>query len=369
MNKKYQVFISSTQKDLVDERIDIMQALLESKCIPAGMELFATANRKSWEIIEQDINESDFYLLVIAGMYGSLTKDQYGNRISYTEKEYNYAISTKKPMMVFMYKDINNLPAGKVENSQAGRNRLEKFKSRIIESQIQVTFWNNTGELISKMKSSIQELIKITPSAGWIKGTDLNSEGITDDFLSKILNVHDWRLERIFKTRAEKNTESDPKLEKHDIKVLDGIAFGLSSFRCNRKYDVLMCLRNGMNMRLLTMNPYTEFAKQRAIEENVHPDSIRNSIIELVDWINNLNRESDNGKIEIKYYNAMTLDFYWRIDNDLYVGPYMYKTVSQQTVTAKFSKGGKGFNLYTHYFENLWNDSALCEYPHEFIKV
>ncbi len=67
MKKKYQVFISSTEKDLVDERHKIMQALLESNCIPSGMELFATSNKKSWEIIEQDIDESDFYLLVIAG--------------------------------------------------------------------------------------------------------------------------------------------------------------------------------------------------------------------------------------------------------------------------------------------------------------
>lgn len=369
MNKKYQVFISSTQKDLVDERIDIMQALLESKCIPAGMELFATANKKSWEIIKQDIDESDFYLLVIAGMYGSLTKDHHGNQISYTEKEYNYAVSIKKPIMVFMYKDINTLPAGKVEKSQAGRKRLDKFKNRILESHIQVTFWTNTGELISKMKSSIQELIHSTPSAGWVKGTAISSEGITDDFMNKIDNVCDWGLEKIFKTRAEKNAESDPKLEKHNVKILDGIAFGLSSFRCNREYDVLKCLQNGMNMRLLAMNPHTEFARQRAIEENSHPDSIKDSIMKLVEWVNKLNKKSNNGKIEIKYYNAMTLDFYWRIDNDLYIGPYMYDIVSQQTITAKFSSGGKGFNLFTRYFEDLWNNSALCQYPPEFIKV
>ena len=368
MNKKYQVFISSTQKDLVDERIDIMQALLESKCIPAGMELFASANKKSWDIIKQDIDESDFYLLVIAGMYGSLTKDQRGKEISYTEKEYNYAVSIKKPIMVFMHKDIECLPSGKVEKTQTGKKRLEKFKNRILESHIQVNFWTNTGELISKIKTSIQELIRDTPSAGWIKGTFLNSQGITNDFINKIDNISDWGLERIFKTRAEKNAESDPKLEKHDIKALDGIAFGLSSFRCNREHDVLECLQNGMNMRLLAMNPHTELVKQRAIEENVHSDSIKNSILQLVDWVNRLNGKSNNGKIEIKFYNAMTLDFYWRIDNELYVGPYMYDVVSQQTITAKFSAGGKGFNLYTRYFESLWNNAQLCEYPPEFIK-
>ena len=367
MNKKYQVFISSTQKDLVDERIHIMQALLESKCIPAGMELFATANKKSWEIIKQDIDESDFYLLVIAGMYGSTTKDEYGKIISYTEKEYNYAVSINKPIMVFMHKDIDSLPAGKVEKSQVARNRLEKFKKRVLESNLQVSFWTNPNELISKMKSSVQELILNVPSAGWVKGTTLCNEGITSDFINKINNVCDWGLEKIFKTRAEKNAESDPKLEKHDVKILDGIAFGLSSFRCNREYDVLKCLENGMNMRLLTMNPHTEFAKQRAIEENTHPDSINNSFIKLVEWVNKLNKKSNNGKIEIKYYDAMTLDFYWRVDNDLYVGPYMYDIISQQTITAKFSNGGKGFNLYTRYFEDLWNNSALCKYPPEFI--
>lgn len=368
MNKKYQVFISSTKKDLEKERIDIMQALLESKCIPAGMELFATANRKSWDIIKKDIDESDFYLLVIAGMYGSITKDHSGHEISYTEKEYNYAINTKKPIMVFIYKDINNLPAGKVEKTQLGKKRLESFKKRILNSGLQVSFWNNSGELISQIKTSIQDLIRNTPSAGWIKGTDLNKEGISVDFQNKIKNFDDWGLSKIFKTRAEKNSESDPMLESHDVKLLDGIAFGLSSFRSNREQDIIQCLQNGMKMRLLVMNPNTEFVKQRAIEEKMHEDSIRDSIFKLVEWVNKLNKLSTNGKIEIKYYNAMTLDFYWRLDDIVYVGPYMYDIVSQQTITAKFVKGGKGFNMYTNYFESLWNDQNLSQYPIDFIK-
>ena len=301
-------------------------------------------------------------------MYGSLTKDDLGNTISFTEKEYNYAVENKKPIMVFMYKNVDDLPAGKVEKSQLGKKRLEKFKKRIYDSNMQVSFWTNTGELISKIKSSIQDLIRTTPSAGWIKGTTLNQEGISAEFINKIKNFDDWRLERIFKTRAEKNTESDPKLESHNVKILDGIAFGLSSFRSNREHDVLMCLQNGMRMRLLAMNPDSDFAKQRAIEEDVHPDSIKNSIVKLVEWVNKLNKQSNKGKIEIKYYNAMTLDFYWRIDDELYVGPYMYNILSQQTITVKFSNGGKGFSLYSRYFEDLWNNEDLCQYPPEFIK-
>ena len=369
MNKKYQVFVSSTQKDLETERQAIMQALLESKCIPAGMELFPAANKKSWELIQQDIIESDFYLLVIAGRYGSLTNESSTNdkKISFTEKEYNFALSIKKPIVVFMYKDYNLLPVEKVEKTQKGRKRLEQFKRRILDSNMQVAFWTDIGGLISKIKTSIQELINNTPYAGWIKGTELNCSGIDSNFIRKIDGFNSWGIEKIFKTRAEKNAESDPRLEEHNVKKIDGIAFGLSSFRSSRENDVLQCLQNGMKMRLLVMNPNSEFAKQRAIEENVHPDSISDSIIKLVAWVNKLNSQSEKGKIEIKYYNAMTLDFYWRMDDDLYIGPYMYDIVSQQTITIKFTKGGKGFNLFTRYFEKLWNNENLCHYPKEFI--
>jgi len=40
IEKRYQVFISSTFEDLQEERQEVMRALLELDCIPAGMELF-----------------------------------------------------------------------------------------------------------------------------------------------------------------------------------------------------------------------------------------------------------------------------------------------------------------------------------------
>lgn len=354
MEKRYQIFVSSTYEDLINERKAITQALLECKCFPSGMELFPASNQKSWDIIKKVINDSDYYLLVIAGRYGSTIKEN-GKHIGYTEKEYNYALQIKKPIIAFINDDIENMRSKNVEQTQAGKTRLDKFKKRVKNSNIQVAFWKDTGELVSKIKSSIQELINSTPSTGWIKG-DIN-------YNENSIVYKDWGLEKIFKTRAEKNIESDPKLEGHKVKQLDGIAFGLSSFRSNREKDILLCLKNGMNMRLLVMNPNSEFVLQRAIEEKEHKDSIATSIRKLVEWVEKLNQLSDNGKIQIKYYNAMTLDFYWRIDDELYIGPYMYNVVSQQTVTYKFIKGGRGFNLYTDYFESLWNNKDLCQNP------
>ena len=52
----------------------------------------------------------------------------------------------------------------------------------------------------------------------------------------------------------------------------------------------------------------------------------------------------------------MTLDFYWRVDDEIYIGPYWYKFSSQNTITYKFVSGKQGFDMYADYFEQLWDD-------------
>jgi hypothetical protein len=53
MEKRYQVFVSSTFTDLIDERRAVMQALLELDCIPAGMELFPASTDDQWTLIQR----------------------------------------------------------------------------------------------------------------------------------------------------------------------------------------------------------------------------------------------------------------------------------------------------------------------------
>lgn len=180
------------------------------------------------------------------------------------------------------------------------------------------------------------------------------------DYRKEYMAWSEWKLEQIFRTRADKNRDSDPKLEKHNLKQLDGIAFGLKSFRSNRRNDVLRCMQNGMDVRLLVMDPTSDFVKQRELEESAALGSISKSIWDLIEWAEELNRQSNYGKIQIRFYDTMTLDFYWRLDDEIYIGPYMLDVESQQTITYKYVKGGKGFQLYSEYFESLWNNKKFC---------
>ena len=57
MEIKHQVFVSSTYEDLKDERREVMHALLELDCIPAGMELFPATDEDAWSLIKEIIDE------------------------------------------------------------------------------------------------------------------------------------------------------------------------------------------------------------------------------------------------------------------------------------------------------------------------
>lgn len=172
--------------------------------------------------------------------------------------------------------------------------------------------------------------------------------------------LDEWNIDRIYSTRAEKSAESDPELAKAKY-CLDAIGFGFSSFRGKHTNKVVTLLRKGVDIRIITMNPNSQFTEIRDKEEHKSIGSTSHSIRDMIEWADKLNAQNPKGKIVIKGYDTMTLDFYWRVDDTLYVGPYWYGVDSQQTITYRFSDGGKGFAQYTEYFDNLWDNTDFCK--------
>lgn len=165
MDRRHQVFISSTYGDLKEERAEIIQALLELDCIPAGMELFPAATEAAWDLIKGVIDDSDYYCLVIGGRYGSVDSEG----VSYTEKEYDYAVSRKKPVMAFVHADPGSIPASKTEKSEQGRKKLESFLKKV-ESAHHRKLWSSPAELGGLVSRSLVNMRKAYPAEGWVRG-------------------------------------------------------------------------------------------------------------------------------------------------------------------------------------------------------
>lgn len=111
MEKRYQVFVSSTYADLKTERQKVIQALMELDCIPAGMELFPAADEEQFEFIKRVIDDCDYYLLIIGGRYGSVTSEG----ISFTEKEYEYALDLGLKVIALLHEKPDEIPFGRSE--------------------------------------------------------------------------------------------------------------------------------------------------------------------------------------------------------------------------------------------------------------
>jgi len=185
-NKKYQVFVSSTYNDLIEERKSITQTLLECDCIPTGMELFPASNRSQWDLIKKVINESDYYLLVIAGRYGSIGTDDNGNKVGYTEMEYDYAKSIGKPIVVFLHKNRGTLPSEKTEKKY--KKRLEDFIRKVSDNR-EVRYWDNSADfgLQKLIIQSMAHLKQTEPAPGWIRGEDVNTIDLPPEYNQYLL--------------------------------------------------------------------------------------------------------------------------------------------------------------------------------------
>lgn len=164
MDKRYQVFVSSTYEDLREERAEVMQALLELDCMPAGMELFPAASEEQWSWITKVIDESDYYLLIIGGRYGSLHPSK---GLSFTELEYRYAVDIGKPIISFLHGSPSEISTGKTDPTAELRKQLSDFREFC--QQRLCKYWSNPADLGGKVSRSMTQLMKRHPAVGWVR--------------------------------------------------------------------------------------------------------------------------------------------------------------------------------------------------------
>lgn len=154
-----------------------MQALLELRCIPSGMELFPASNDEQWKLIKRVIDDSDYYLVVIGGRYGSLGP----TGISYTEMEYRYALERGKPVIGFIHENPGSIPSDRCESTPEGKLKLAEFV-KLVEQKM-VKHWKNAHDLGSKVSRSIVNLIEDYPAVGWVRADLVPDEDASIEML------------------------------------------------------------------------------------------------------------------------------------------------------------------------------------------
>lgn len=203
---KYQIFVSSTYEDLKEERDAIIKAILETGNIPVGMEMFSAGDEQQWELIKRQIDDCDYYIVVVAHRYGS--KD--GN-VSYTEKEYDYAISRKLPALGFVISDDAAWPKKKIDSDQETQMALAGFKQKV--KQKMVAIWKNADDLHGKVAISLSKAFAAYPRPGWIRATEDVGSNVMNE-LSRLSRENADLREMINAAQTEVKVSEDRYREK-----------------------------------------------------------------------------------------------------------------------------------------------------------
>lgn len=173
MKRKLQVFISSTYIDLKDERQAAVEAILDAGHIPAGMELFKAGNENQLKTIKRWIDESDVYLLILGGRYGSVETD---SRKSYTHLEYEYAIEKGMPVFAtvlsesWLHNKAAQIGAANVFE-QKEQEKYNKFKDFVHTKVIRRV--EDLKDIKLSIHTTLSEFKEMYEFSGWVKGSEV----------------------------------------------------------------------------------------------------------------------------------------------------------------------------------------------------
>ena len=173
---KHQVFISSTYKDLQEERWAVLRSLLSMDCIVSGMELFPAIDMEQFDYIKQIIDDCDYYVLILGGRYGSESPEG----LSYTEMEYDYACSKGIPVIALVYDKPDELQSGKRETDPDALRKFRTFRAKAANSRL-VRFWSDIKELQLHAMQAFHHAEKNFPALGWVRANTVASEEILAD--------------------------------------------------------------------------------------------------------------------------------------------------------------------------------------------
>ncbi|MFP3321983.1 DUF4062 domain-containing protein [Planococcus sp. SIMBA_160] len=229
MKKKLQVFVSSTFIDLVDERQAAVEAILSAGHIPAGMELFKAGDESQKETIKKWIDESDVYVLILGGRYGTIEPS---SSKSYTHWEYDYAEEVGIPRFAIVITEDalerkSKINGGKDIYEFKNPQNYEKFKSQVLSKTSE--FYGDLKDIKLTILRKLAELAANDSLSGWISAKDIQSNEVLINTVTKLLEENAILKEKnqsimeIANKKSKVKTESSIELGYDIFERLDRI--------------------------------------------------------------------------------------------------------------------------------------------------
>lgn len=181
LRRRLQVFVSSTFTDLTPERQAAVEAILTAGHIPAGMELFTSGDESQMDVIKQWIDESDVYLLILGGRYGSIEPT---TKKSYTQLEYEYAVNANKPLFACVITDdeIERRTKEHGRSHLETKNPQELAEFRNLALSKMSKFWEDSKDIKLAVGETLSHFARRHDLVGWVRpDQEANTPALADE--------------------------------------------------------------------------------------------------------------------------------------------------------------------------------------------
>jgi hypothetical protein len=182
MEEKYQVFVSSTFKDLEMQRKAAIQVVVECRHIPIALDTFGARSERDREVIDTMIEESQILILIIGHRYGDRLDGSRGR--SYTEYEYEKAVEAGLRVLAFFLDEreanamIRASRKGAKEKAEAVL-KLDAFREKVRKGAkgskgVMYSVWHRSttfDQFLWLIGKSLKDLVmseKNRPKRGWL---------------------------------------------------------------------------------------------------------------------------------------------------------------------------------------------------------
>lgn len=336
MQKKYQIFISSTYEDLKVERQKVQDAILSMYHFPIGMEMFSAGDEEQWQTIQETIDSSDYYILLIGHRYGTTIEEGEYAGLSYTQKEYRYAVSKNIPVIAFFIDDKVPVTLDKTEQNASKKKKLEAFKKEVKDKRM-VEWWSNPDDLAAKVMNALNKQInkdlknREHGRMGWIRGS-------ANDFLYSL----------------DKNSEQD--LSKIIVNAKKVTIIGRTAINIWNQYRIALenSLKSGCEYRILTYD----------YKEKEHPMYSKNS------YNNHLTARDAFLELQKKYsglkyaetgrwpcYGILAVEYGQEKDNYIQILLYPVSMKGSERPMFKIHSDNEWYSKFLKEIDTLWLES------------
>ncbi|GAA5557629.1 hypothetical protein Asch01_02373 [Acinetobacter schindleri] len=206
LDKRYQVFISTSGSEMQPERIILSQTLVGMGFFSWGLE---QRNPLSTAFARRQIDDCEYVVILLGSQYG----EQSVSGVGYMHLEYIYAVTKQKPIIVFMHDDPASREPSLHDAKAELREKFNEFRKLLQNEVDQVFTYRSLRDLEMAVRLNMPQMLERYPVTGWVRPQ--NAQALHDEI--------DQLKARIAQMEAEAGKRepdpflSLPKVSMHEI--------------------------------------------------------------------------------------------------------------------------------------------------------